>query len=30
VLELDDGPEGAFEVEHQAVLQVVGGSHVLP
>lgn len=28
VLELDDGPElAAFELEHQAVLEVVRGSH---
>jgi hypothetical protein len=27
VLELDDGPQLAVDVEHKAVLQVVGGRH---
>jgi hypothetical protein len=30
VLELHDGPQLAVEVEHQAVLEVVGGRHFLP
>jgi hypothetical protein len=30
VLELNDGPQLLVEVENQTVLQVVGGSHVLP
>jgi hypothetical protein len=32
VLELDDGPQLALDVQHEAVLQVVGGCHgvVLP